>query len=460
MAAQHSLYITVLNACAILFDLPLNLTDFMPVASFFENARRPMDIIQSEQTSWKLIWAFPRCNNFVSSDQQPAQDRRFTETVSNNFSMLRLRESRLNLGLKPSIDAAEQHQLYQYFYPGLGRPHGNILHWDMTTEDIAIRIPALTAISDYTPELTRDKVERRYNRQHYLNSCQELRRRMAEVKDTKTASDLRDFGQNSNLTCDFCSWLLDAGHHKSPTGAFGKSQRRVCILAACVRQLCQDKGSGSVARRILRAGRPLLVSLGYERHFVLLVVQLNDEGQPTFAILNSLNHHLPPAARQDLHNWTRNIIPVSQQPSEAECGYYVILNAWILALGLQPNPRVRVDWSDGFFENLMDLVHLTRMGYTSWDLICTFLKCNDLVLLSEVPNDRRFVKLEELRNDSADHLGIFLDEQTDMESYQAMTEADAAPTTSRLTLESIKTTNRCNISEGISHLTGTFYYDA
>lgn len=106
-------------------------------------------------------------------------------------------------------------------------------------------------------------------------------------------------------------------------------------------------------------------------------------------------------------------LPSSIQPSDNECGYYVILNAWSVALGLETNPDVCLDWSDNFFRDLQDIIHLARIGRASWMLIYAFLRCHDYAREGEVSLDRQFQNISELRNEAA--LISFVDEKSSIE---------------------------------------------
>jgi hypothetical protein len=85
---------------------------------------------------------------------------------------------------------------------------------------------------------------------------------------------------------------------------------------------------------------------------------------------------------------------VAQQPSDDECGYYAILSVWALALGLHMNPNVRLPLDEAFFDDLLDVIHLARIGRADYRLIYVFLRCRDFVTAaSNVALDRQFEKL-------------------------------------------------------------------
>jgi hypothetical protein len=88
---------------------------------------------------------------------------------------------------------------------------------------------------------------------------------------------------------------------------------------------------------------------------------------------------------------------------------YVIVNARSLALGLQPNPDAIIDWSDMFFSELLDVVHLARIGEASWLLIETFLRCHGFVREGVVPMNRRFQNTANRTDTSDELLGLAQD---------------------------------------------------
>jgi hypothetical protein len=219
-----------------------------------------------------------------------------------------------------------------------------------------------------------------------------------------------------------------------------------------------------VLLRTPRPGRPLLIPLCEARHIFLLVIQLDENGEPKFSILDSEAYHLNPASRQNIHNWALRLlrasqwwkgvcakaelrnhcpphtewIPVSQQPTDNECGYYAILNGWTLALGLLPDPNVILDWSDQFFSDLQDVIHLARLGRADYSLIESFIKCRGFVLEVQVPDNRRSPRTTALRNpfavyEAADRLRVV---ETGMDAME---------------LEELRNANRINPPAGRRH---------
>jgi hypothetical protein len=176
----------------------------------------------------------------------------------------------------------------------------------------------------------------------------------------------------------------------------------------------------------IHPGRPLIAPIAFENHLVLLLAQFDDQGRPTISILDSLFYHYDKESREGLFqlawrvlcrsSWWRGFfadkkafdrvkptsatwVQVARQPTTNECGYFTILNAWSLALGLELNPDVRLRWTDSFFQEMQDVIHLVRLGYADWELIFAFLRCHDFVRDGVVPENRRFARTHDTRSE-------------------------------------------------------------
>ncbi|KAF2032494.1 hypothetical protein EK21DRAFT_60679 [Setomelanomma holmii] len=301
--------------------------------------------------------------------------------------------------------------------------------------------------------------------------CVAFRALRNEQKNTaKRVKDLKDFRRHNKVTVTtkFRKWLDDTEVALSIAS----------VTMAITEMQDAHQGFGFVAPGstpvllnamnwdtlpTIRPGRPLLVPLNIDSHFILLVVQLNDAQQITFSVMDSEAYHLV-AERRDLVNvWARRItatsawkrdvfpgnprfgdviqlhttwVPTAQQCSDCYCGYHVILNAWSLALGLEPDPAVQLDWNDEFYRNLQDVVHLARMGRADWRMIHNFLRCRRFVLDDEVPEDRRFGQTVELRNEMT-----ALDRVDDIRAIESVYK-DIRP------LAELRQVNRCRLPPG------------
>lgn len=86
------------------------------------------------------------------------------------------------------------------------------------------------------------------------------------------------------------------------------------------------------------------------------------------------------------------IVPVARQKSGMDvCGYHVVLNAWILALGLTPNSKKTMENSD--YWSIHQAIHLSLTGILDWKTLVALLIGSDFITeksLSDVPLNRHF----------------------------------------------------------------------
>jgi hypothetical protein len=150
-------------------------------------------------------------------------------------------------------------------------------------------------------------------------------------------------------------------------------------------ELPADWANDTVMEMTPRPIRPLFVPVRYDRYIVLVVIQMEESGEARISVLDSKPHYYNQDKREEIYQgairtlrssyWTRHPInghypvimaepadatwmPVAPQRGDAECGYHTILNAWSLALGLSINPENHLPWSDQFFHDLQDVLHL------------------------------------------------------------------------------------------------------
>ncbi|KAB2570209.1 hypothetical protein DBV05_g11132 [Lasiodiplodia theobromae] len=76
--------------------------------------------------------------------------------------------------------------------------------------------------------------------------------------------------------------------------------------------------------------------------------------------------------------WVCEWVPVLHQGEEA-CGIHVILNAWTLALGLQPYDHPKNMYFDEFYDDAARLISCAVHGEVSSDLIMAFFRCWDFL---------------------------------------------------------------------------------
>jgi hypothetical protein len=360
--------------------------------------------------------------------------------------------------------------------------------------------PSSTQANSKTPEIDQTELKRSGRHNNNLSRseirnlhagvpqnfrpCDDFRRRIDDILgDKKNEADLRDFRQREHVTMGLREWLdanelslavaavtLGITQHQDASLGFGfMSQDNV--------QMCRRGDDSGEVLQTIRPGRPMLLPLHILQHYILLIIRINNKGVPEFSIMDSKAYHLDLEERKSVNGWAYAIarasgwwrntftpetgeqlrstqvqwLPASKQPSDNECAYYVILNAWTLALGLQPNPDVHIDWSDRFFRDLLDVVHLARMGKVNWLIIYAFLRCYGFVHDGVVPEDRRFEATAEVRNDSENFLGRIVEDL----SYEDLSYLD----NKILLVEDLQNANQLQLPTGGRRYTDVFPSD-
>ncbi|KAF2121081.1 hypothetical protein BDV96DRAFT_563543 [Lophiotrema nucula] len=169
----------------------------------------------------------------------------------------------------------------------------------------------------------------------------------------------------------------------------------------------------------VRSGRPLLFPLSYQNHTVLVVIQLDDLGEPTISIVDSMPWHYDledrnavfNMARRVANHWGRLVVPESheyltasyihgpRQRNDWFCGYYALYAGWALAMGLELNTEFRPKNVKEFYVLSKDLMHLARGGFVDWKVIYAFLRCQGFVTDQRVPPSRRFDQTLRVQDD-------------------------------------------------------------
>ncbi|KAF2790443.1 hypothetical protein K505DRAFT_390797 [Melanomma pulvis-pyrius CBS 109.77] len=91
---------------------------------------------------------------------------------------------------------------------------------------------------------------------------------------------------------------------------------------------------------------------------------------------------------------THHDFPVAHQQTATTCGSHTIINAWILAMGLTPDPNVGENFDDNTLQHLNRLISIACFGILDWMTLAAFLICRELVIetsIDDVPLDRRFL---------------------------------------------------------------------
>ncbi|KAJ5065038.1 hypothetical protein J3E74DRAFT_259339 [Bipolaris maydis] len=268
----------------------------------------------------------------------------------------------------------------------------------------------------------------------HISPCESLRDTLSQLlANEEIQKELEEFRSNDIITTEKGEWLDDSESAlaiSAVTMAINQMQsieEGFSIVQSQFVQLCQACGGADMENCMLdalRPGRPLLAPISFKSHIVLLLAQLDEQGRPTISFVDSLFCHYDAEDREKLFNigwqvlrgssWWRGVfadknafekvkpksatwVETARQPSSNECGYFTILNAWGLAMGLELNQDVRLRWTDSFFQELQDMVHLVRLGHANWKLMFDFLQCHDIVRDGIVPGNRRFSRTHSTR---------------------------------------------------------------
>jgi hypothetical protein len=170
-----------------------------------------------------------------------------------------------------------------------------------------------------------------------------------------------------------------------------------CQYAATLHQLQLDKA--------VRCRSPMIVPyLGQAFHTVLLVIELDEKDEVVINVLDSRFWTFEKHQREEVleaawaatrvSGWfeggTEPKVPKyatwatsAQQQNDFMCGYYTMMNAWSLAMGLRRNldfdPDLTQRENSSFFTDLQKLVGYVRSGSADWRLVLAFLECYQFV---------------------------------------------------------------------------------
>lgn len=371
--AEESGYFAIMNSWAVLLGLPIN-NDFCPRKGFFQETFSLIKAVKNGNADWKLIWAFLLCVGYIHSTQLPPLERRFrTIRKPNPYERRKIDEER-TLG----ATGARHNINYDHFPVDTGLAHTETFPWDDFDEaDRSTRISEMIKAGKLTRFLS-PQMERAVQKLPHKDEespCAQFHGRLNEIlENEEIKTQLKAFRDCKNLTTVFGQWLEDeelslaiASVTIAITNAQQDYLRGFGFIAQTHVEVIKNDVPGTM--RTPRPGRPLLVPVHVEKHFVLLVIQLDDKSEPEFSVLDSKAYHITPDGRTEIHEWAWKFVlesmwlekvfpasqwqnhkpahttwvPVSQQPSDCECGHYTIMNGWTLALGLTPNPNANIE---------------------------------------------------------------------------------------------------------------------
>jgi hypothetical protein len=433
-------YFNVLNAWAILLGLRLN-PHFAVGVGFSTEARQLFEATLNGCADWKLIWAFLRCHQYVLGGEPPMQNRRFTRTIG--VEDVARHEQVLTSRDAPNADETSRTNFYPHLDEKLGVRHDMPFNEDSSRDEgheSPSKLPKPTP--GPTPKQSEKKLDalpdaQKQNMESNLpkdfDPCSYFRQTRDRIlSDRRARADLDDFREQERELCttEYRKWLDDtevalsiASVTMAITSIQDVTQGFAYYPVANVKMLLEGITDFGDDIGAVRPGRPLLLPLNVENHYVLIIIRIGEDGRPEFWVMDSKAYYLGLEGRRTVHDtlnrllehshwqyfWTAaetdyhprhtTWLPSAHQPSDDECGYYTILNAWSLALGLQPNPDAHPDWDDLFFRDLQDVLHLARIGRADWRLIYSFLRCRDFVREGYVPRDRQFEATTEVRNE-------------------------------------------------------------
>ncbi|EMD86295.1 hypothetical protein COCC4DRAFT_135004 [Bipolaris maydis ATCC 48331] len=429
---HHDGYHVVLNAWSILLNLPLNGGGFVSSPEFIRDARHVIQAALRGEANWLLIWALLRCHEYVASTEAPGLGRRFARTIPESEQ----EAYEAFMRTKKGEFVRERVNVCELFLAGSIQNHDDSFLWDrLDTEDRNTRIPELQRNGLFDSTLSRDEIRSRYaTLSKHISPCESLRDTLSQLlANEEIQKELEEFRSNDIITTEKGEWLDDSESAlaiSAVTMAINQMQsieEGFSIVQSQFVQLCQACGGADMENCMLdalRPGRPLLAPISFKSHIVLLLAQLDEQGRPTISFVDSLFCHYDAEDREKLFNigwqvlrgssWWRGVfadknafekvkpksatwVETARQPSSNECGYFTILNAWGLAMGLELNQDVRLRWTDSFFQELQDMVHLVRLGHANWKLMFDFLQCHDIVRDGIVPGNRRFSRTHSTR---------------------------------------------------------------
>ncbi|KAE8828681.1 hypothetical protein PTNB73_06189 [Pyrenophora teres f. teres] len=453
---------TVLNAWALAMGLepdPAFTPSQQRDEAFFIRAQHLFNQALEERLTWKLLFAFFRCTGFVKRPQGAEDDGNLNlPPVAQRFDQSKHSFEELVTRQVQADEGEDQNYVVEYHPLGLedGIAHNAELAWDSLTDVQRSEVVHLIREGQWnlrdTADQLRDRLEQRNTPPGVdappvisgnttptppeIPPCEYLRQRLNELlADEDIATDLRDLRFRASTTTELGAWPLGeetAMYVYAVLMAINNIQGPEEGFSVAPYESTQAASLGEVAARGIRPGRPLIVPHIEENHNVLLVMQLEEKARPAIYVLDSLYHYYNRDQRTRIFNdaWLALVntdwfidhfnsrqdfenhkpqsaiwVKTASQSGTNECGYYSVLNAWGIALGLELDPHVTIRWTDEFFQTMQDVLHLARLGYADWRLIHAFLRCHGIVRDGVVPENRRFPETYR----TADHMELYGD---------------------------------------------------
>ncbi|KAF2199899.1 hypothetical protein GQ43DRAFT_99157 [Delitschia confertaspora ATCC 74209] len=257
------------------------------------------------------------------------------------------------------------------------------------------------------------------------NSCSRLPGELRKSKKRRATPDKGTFDQGGLELLDLEQVVLAiASVVLAINKPYGPIDRGFGILLSRDINSCLIPEDKRNLDPVIQFGRPLLVPIYKNGHFVLFILQLNKKQSPTLSIVDSRPWHYDRQEREQIYGaclailkrsqWWRNIFKDTSSYAEPAyatwrgcarqqdlwmSGDYAILNAWALALGLKLKRDFKPE--PDFNDKARQLIRLAVSGNADMDLIVAFLLGRKFAVLPEgnsIAPSRRFAKTVDLQD--------------------------------------------------------------
>ncbi|KAK6008011.1 hypothetical protein QM012_004825 [Aureobasidium pullulans] len=118
------------------------------------------------------------------------------------------------------------------------------------------------------------------------------------------------------------------------------------------------------------------------------------EGPIKRSVLNTGLYDVDTDVANDLRKINLTHHTVARQPSGWECGYLTVLNAWCLALGMEPGAKSHYATSANRIQELINMINLSMAGFMDSATIQAYMRCVGFVDVDHntVASDRHFTR--------------------------------------------------------------------
>ncbi|KAF2871720.1 hypothetical protein BDV95DRAFT_607134 [Massariosphaeria phaeospora] len=245
--------------------------------------------------------------------------------------------------------------------------------------------------------------------------CAYLKKRLEELEDEFVDSSESHVGKPlPDLLLGALNTVICAiNGRQNPESGF-------CLLEYGSLPDTAESHTNRVPKRVVRAGRPLLLPMLHNEHMVLLVVQPDEDYTATVHVLDSRQWIFSKSDRDTVYqsaltvlrktHWWRSItdddeetqepftqsatwVAAAQKGDEEGSQFYAILSAWALAMRLELNVTFKPKIEEQFITEARKLIHLA-IDHRSldWKLLLAFFRCHGFITnkVRSPPQNRRF----------------------------------------------------------------------